>query len=189
MVCTDGMIWTRQADHAVHTPDPGWRSLEALLGQAGDNDPQASALLREPPLSNEELFGDQGLSLSLSFARFWLHIDPRGRDGGRANADRARWLVSALPASNRGYPSVRGFPGRGIGVGTSDDPAARAGVMIRNVGPLIELVDPNDLTRPPGKASANKFLGYAIADREGRPPDQVARDLLRQLGERGGWEV
>lgn len=186
VVCTDGMIWTPQADHAVHMPDPGWRNLEAVLGHAGDNDPQASALL-ELPLSNEELFGNQGLSLS--FARFWLHIDPRGRDGGAPTpTGLAGWYQRFLLAIAVTRPFAD-FLAEGIRVGTSDDPAARAGVMIRNVGPLIELVDQSDLTRPPGKTSANKFLGYIIADREGKPPNQVARDLLRQLGERGGWEV
>jgi hypothetical protein len=58
---------------------------------------------------------------------------------------------------------------------------ARAGVMLQSVGPLTELIDTGHLTSLPGAIVNSQFLGYLIADRDGRSQGAVVRDLLTQL--------
>jgi hypothetical protein len=166
---SDGLAWTRQAGNGV-------LSLEAVLSPTGqDGEPVASALL-QPPVKGMRLYGrDEGI------ACLWLHLDPGGiGDSVAQGAGLADWYqrFKLVIAVARAFAD---FLADDLGSQTLDDPAARAGVMIETVGPISGLVDTGDLAPLPGAIAATQFLGYAIADPQGGPADQVAHDLLRQF--------
>jgi hypothetical protein len=68
-----------------------------------------------------------------------------------------------------------------LGLVTHDDPAARVGVLLNAARSMTELVDTGLLHTLPGAVPSGQFLGYAIADRTGRPASDIARTMLAQL--------
>ena len=70
-----------------------------------------------------------------------------------------------------------------LGLVTHDDPAARVGVLLNAARSMTELVDTGLLHTLPGAVPSGQFLGYAIADRTGRPASDIARTMLAQLCE------
>ncbi|MCW2907574.1 MAG: hypothetical protein JWL68_2363 [Actinomycetia bacterium] len=164
----EGLTWTRLAGN-------GPFSLEAVLCPVNQEDkPIASALLH-PPVKGLRQYGrNEGT------ACLWLHIDLRGMSGKAPPAELADWyhrdlLAIAIPGA------FAEFLTKDLGLRTYEDPAARVGVLIESIGPLSTLVDAGSLSPLPGAYPSRQFLGYAIADREGGPADQSARDLLQQL--------
>jgi len=70
-----------------------------------------------------------------------------------------------------------------LGLVIHDDPAARVGVLLNAARSMTELVDTGLLHTLPGAVPSGQFLGYAIADRTGRPASDIARTMLAQLCE------
>jgi hypothetical protein len=163
--------WTRQAGHGVIR-------LEATLGDTGEaGKPVASAMLL-PPVDGIHLHGRPD-----SVACLWLHFEPRAPDGTTARpADLAAWygrlqLAISLAA---GFSE---FLAGDLGLVTHDDPAARVGVLLQAASSMGELVDTGSLRLLPGAIPSQQFLGYAIADRTGKPARDIARTTLAQLCE------
>lgn len=164
-----GMIWTRHAGN-------GALSLEAVLALPGDNRRPAASALFQPPVIGLRLYGR-----SEGIACIWIHLDPSDRNGGGvAAAGLGAWFERFVLAI-RLAGAFANFLTDSLGLHTYDVPAARAGVMIQTVGPIVELVDPGDLAPLPGSFPAGQFLGYAIADTQGKSATHVARELLTQL--------
>jgi hypothetical protein len=158
-------VWTRQAGN-------GALSLEAVMTIGdGDYNPVASALL-QPPVTGLRLYGrNEGV------ACLWLHIDPRGASDIAEAAGLIGWHRRFQLAMTM-TGAFAEFLTNDLGLQTSEEPAARVGVLIE---PVSDLVDAGSLPTLPGGVTSNQFLGYAIADRDGRSADLVAGDLLRQL--------
>jgi hypothetical protein len=167
----DDVSWSRQAGHGVIR-------LEATLGDTGEaGKPVASAMLL-PPVDGIHLQGRPD-----SVACLWLHFEPRAQDGTTARpADLAAWhgrLQLAISLAT-GFSE---FLAGDLGLVTHDDPAARVGVLLKAASSMGELVDTGSLRPLPGATPSQQFLGYAIADRTGKPASDIARTTLAQLCE------
>ena len=163
-----GRAWTRHAGNGAF-------NLEAVQTRAADNKPTASALF-QPALQGLRLHGRNE-----NVACFWIHIDPRGKDGELVGkADFSGWYERFLLGLEIGK-SFTDFLVQDLRLQTSDDPPARVGFMIDTVGPISELVDAGSVPVLPGGYRSSQFLGYAVADRRGNSADRMVKDLLRQL--------
>jgi hypothetical protein len=56
-------------------------------------------------------------------------------------------------------------------------------VLLKAASSMGELVDTGSLRPLPGATPSQQFLGYAIADRTGKPASDIARTTLAQLCE------
>lgn len=150
--------------------------LDAMLRPDGeDARPNASAMLLPP----HEGLGNYGRDDR--FACLWLHIEPRTPDGTTAQpAGLPQWhqyLIQAIDLAT----AFAGFLADEAGLATQDNPATRVGVMLQAPNSMNELVDPGELMVLPDAIRSNQFLGYAIADHNGRTSNDAARDLLTLL--------
>jgi hypothetical protein len=168
---SDGVSWVRLAGHGVIR-------LEATLGDTGEaGRPAASAMLL-PPVAGMQMYGRPD-----GVACLWLHVEPRGPDGALAPpASLVVWHQRLRQAISLASAFAE-LLADDLGLVTSDDPAARVGVMLNAVNSMTELVDTGALRTLPGAVPSSQFLVYAIADRAGRPPSDIARTMLAQLCE------
>jgi outer membrane protein assembly factor BamB len=164
-----GGAWTRLAGD-------GAARLEAALSVGGRQGGfRASAVLVLPTA------GKSAAEESGEMACLWLHIEPQAPDGTLAPlAGLPEWHESfgqavGLAAAFAGFLATR------LGLSTRDIPAARVGVLLQGQGSVAELVDPGGLEVLPGGAPSDRFQGFSIADRGGKPASEVARDLLIRL--------
>jgi hypothetical protein len=163
--------WVRLAGHGVIR-------LEATLGDTGQaGRPAASAMLL-PPVAGIQLHGR-----SDDVACLWLHLEPGGPDGTAARPDslavwhrRVRYAISLATEFAQ-------FLADDLSLVTRDDPAARVGILLNAARSMTELVDIGPLHMLPGAVPSRQFLGYAIADRAGKPVGDIARTALAQLCE------
>jgi len=168
-----GMSWKNLAGH-------GPRTLEAALTAGNDpmeGVPVASALLL-PPTAGESLYGRNGDSATLI-----LYIEPRtAADQVLPASDLAEWyrrfnLVLAIP------DAFADFLEKDLGLGAFDDPPAQLGIWVKSHQPLTSMIDTRGLQTLPGSWPSNQFIGWAFADRGGKPIAGTTRDLLIQLCE------
>jgi len=145
----------------------------ALVGDEGDA-PVASALmlLPEPGMS---AFGRDP-----RFAQLVLHIQPQSAGGGPPRpAGLEEWhrlfeYALYIPKT------LADFLTHGLQLSTTAEPPAQAGIWL-NAPEIQQLVDLEDLTPVAGTQPVPWFMGWAIADESGSPPDEVAVELLRQM--------
>lgn len=162
--------------------------LEAALvtedqGQA----PVASAMLLLPEPGRARFGSDPRQ------AEFVLHIEPRTLDQtpvapGTLMHWRDRFAqFLALPAA------LAKFLTGTLDLATAAEPPAQLGIWLHAPRSLNELVDTRGLKTLPGSALVNGFTSYAIADPDGKPPEQAATDILGQLCDftlhLDGWET
>jgi hypothetical protein len=168
-----GISWTERAGH-------GRVLLEAVVvHDPGDQHevPAASAQLSLPE-SGTHRFGQDGRSAELV-----LYVEPRAADGKPpAPADLRAWhaiLRKALtiPAAMAEFLSAE------LDLMPSNDPPAQFGVFLRSREPLTSIISVAELRMRPGASPMNWFYGYLVADADGDPADEVARELLTQLCE------
>jgi hypothetical protein len=164
-----GTSWTRLAGN-------GTLLLEATLGSGDHGVPSASAMFLSP------VIGMSGYGRADGIACLWLHVEPRAHDGSVAQpgslADWHEHLCRAISVA----PALAEFLASDLGLATGNDPSARVGVLLQTPGgPMTGLVDPGELAPLPGASSSTQFLGYALADPDGKSAGDVARDLVRQL--------
>jgi pimeloyl-ACP methyl ester carboxylesterase len=167
------MSWKNLAGH-------GPRTLEAAL-TAGDDPmegvPAASALLL-PPIAGESLYGRNSDSATLI-----LYVEPRTAAGRVPPAsDLAGWyrrfnLALTIP------DAFADFLAKDLGLGAFDDPPAQLGIWLKSHQPLTSMIDTAGLRMLPGSWPSNQFIGWAFADRAGKPIGDTTRDLLIQLCE------
>jgi len=173
-----------------------WRSLAgngrlmleaAMMTEDQEEAPVASAMLLLPEAGKSRFGSDPRC------AEFVLHIEPRASDGtpvppiGLADwRDRfARTL--AVPGA------LAQFLTHDLRLITPANPETQLGVWLNTPRALAELVDAGSLKALPGAAQANWFIGYAIADPEGKPAAATAQDFLTQMCDftlhLDGWEA
>ena len=159
--------WTPQAGRGV-------LRIDAVLGTG--EEPVASAMLHLP-------FTDlRQTGRSHDMACLWLQVVLRGEDG------RGPPRPASLAGWHRRFglalsiaPAFVNLLSRDLNLSSSDQPAARVGVMLQAKKSLADLADAGELPILPGATPSNQFLGYAIAHPDGKPTDDAARDFLRQL--------
>jgi hypothetical protein len=162
------ITWTRLAGN-------GALRLEAVLGDPNDARPVASAMLL-PPVTGMRLYGRAD-----GIACLWLHVEAHAPDGSPPPpAGLHDWHKRLHLAVSLAAPFAQ-FLVNDVGVATRDEPTARVGVMLQTRGPMSDLVDPGELRVLPGASQSNQYLGYAIADRAGKPAHDVARDMLKSM--------
>jgi hypothetical protein len=65
----------------------------------------------------------------------------------------------------------------------ADEPPTQLGVWLESYQPLTVMVDITGLRVLPESSPSTQFIGWLVADPDGRPPDGAARDLIVQLCE------
>jgi hypothetical protein len=179
-----GLIWrlTDIPDGARWRPRATYRRswLEADMTVEDQSAvPAASAMLFLP--EKEHLAG-----LPPGCAQFNLHIDlgPELRAdvparGFRPPYWRERFAQAlALPGDLAGWLETQ------LGLATTSNPAAQAGIMIQARQPLSELIDVSGIQALPGAAVHNQFTGWAAADTGGQTIPQLAAEMMLDLSER-----
>ena len=166
----DALVWTRQAGNGV-------LSLEAVLSPKGQEGGLIASVLLQPPAAGMRLYGRDERTACL-----WIHIDPCGKDGSAAPRTGLAGWYQRFQLAITVTRAFADFLTQDLGLQTSHDPVARAGVLIETTdGPINDLVDTGSLAPLPGAISSTQFLGYVIADQEGESAAHVAKDLLRQF--------
>jgi hypothetical protein len=163
-----GVTWVPWGGH-------GRYSFEAAM--TGDSDreaPFASGLL-VPPQGGAARYGSDS-----RFAELVLDIEPRGPQGGPAQAaDLAAWhdrLARALK-----LPALfEHFLANELGLSTSDDPPAQVGVWLKARN-ITDLVDIKGLRTVRGSMMSNQFTGWALADPNGKEPGGTSLDWLTSM--------
>jgi hypothetical protein len=115
------------------------------------------------------------------YAELVLHIEPRDRDGNAAAlAGFKVWyddLIRALAVPM----AFALFLNQDAQVSTYDDPPVQLGVQIEAYRSISELIDAGPLHPVAGSWQSNSFLGYMIADRDGKQSGDASLDLLRRV--------
>jgi hypothetical protein len=151
-------------------------NLEAVLtGGSEDEPPIASALLLLPE-QGKSMYGRDS-----RFAQLVLDVDPRGPNGGPSQASSlATWHARFTDAL--GLPAALGrFLTDELGLTTSDDPPAQAGIWLKTTRAMTELVDVEQFRTLKGALPANQFIGWALADPGGDTVEATAVDWLTQM--------
>jgi hypothetical protein len=168
----------------VSLPGHGRWLLEAAMTVADEDQTSAPAVVAEARLLLPEADMPARAGTEPNSAELILHIEPRTKEGKPAlPACLAEWQTRfgrmlELPSM------LAGFLGLDLGLATSDDPPAKfALVMETPNGRLTDLVGIGDLKPLPGGQVMNQFMGWAIAEQDGKPTAGTARDLMGQLCE------
>jgi hypothetical protein len=117
------------------------------------------------------------------YALLILHVEPRGPDGQAA--------ASASPSSWRQrFERAMQLPGAfaallsdELGLATSGEPPAQAGIRLEAPSDLTELVDITGLAMLPGAQQLSQFMVYLAASPEGASAVSVAYKMTRQMPE------
>ena len=129
------------------------------------------------PVDGRDLIGRDSNAASL-----WLNLDPDLSEAPFSVVSWYRFFIQAMPLIDAFVDLLR----HGFGLKCWDQPAARIGFMLQTPGArLTRLVDAGDLPTLAGANPSSQFLGYAIADAGGKPADDIARALIRQLCDYG----
>lgn len=159
--------WSRLAGNGPYL-------LEAVLADDEEGSPLGSALLL-PPTTGQHLFGRAD-----NVAYFALNLEPAVFDGRPEAATLRTWYERACRAISLAQ-AFGLFLSGDLGLRTRAKPAAQVGLLIQAGQSIAELVDAGELRPLPGASFSSQFLGYAVADADGEPPAETARNLLRQL--------
>ncbi len=166
----------------VH-PDGRWTPWDghgrfnfgAVLGSGDETAPVAWARLLLPQADTLP-FGYDPRS-----AVFILHVYPRSPDGDPAPAaNLASWhnrfvRALAIPGAHAA------FLAQDLGLATTEDQPAQAGVYLDASHSMTELVDTEDLKSLPGSPASNWFMGWAISSPDGQQAPDLAREWLVQM--------
>jgi hypothetical protein len=166
---SQGVAWRRWEGH-------GRMNLEAVLTGADESvAPVAWARLLLPEAGMSTYGSDSRR------AEFILCVEPRTANGQPAPAlTLSAWHERVVQAL--GVPaSVADFLTEDLGLKTSDDPAAQFGICLIPTRSMAELVDAEGCVTLPGASPVPHFMGFAVADADGRPAGAAAQDFLRQL--------
>jgi hypothetical protein len=146
-----------------------------LTGDDEDAAPAAVARLL-PPIEGTSIAGRDS-----RLAELVLYVEPRAPDGTTAPpVNLAAWhdrLVRALAVPE----ALAGFLNSELGLATSGDPLAQAGVTLDVPNSMTELVDTEGLEPVPGSSVSTWFMGWAVADPDGAPAPALARQWLTQM--------
>jgi hypothetical protein len=164
-------------------PDAEWKSwggngrntFSAIL--TGDDEAVPAAMARLlPPVEGTSFAGRDP-----RMAELILWVEPRAPGGATALAvNLATWrdrLVRALAVPG----AFADFLAKDLGLATSDDPLAQAGVILDVPHAMTELVDIESLEPVPGSSTSTWFMGWAVADPDGKPAQALAREWLTQM--------
>jgi len=160
--------WTPWGGH-------GRMNLEAALTcQDDEGAPVASALLLLPEA------GQPSFGRDPRFAELVLHIQPRNAGPGPAKpVNLPKWHERFTRALN--LPSAfAGFLAQGIQLTTVAEPPAQLGIWLK-AAQIQELIDLEELAPIAGTHPVPWFMGWAVADESGSPPNETAVTLLRQM--------
>jgi hypothetical protein len=164
-----GATWSRWVGH-------GRMNLEAgLMDPSRGDTPAAWARLLLPEIGMSSYGRDP------RYAELIVHIDPRGTGGGSVEpADIPTWhkrFTQALSIPE----NLRLFLTKRLGLTTADDPAAQLGILLKTPHNMADLVSFKGLKILEGSQPSPWYMGWAIADRSGKPHAQVAIELLRSM--------
>jgi hypothetical protein len=165
-----------------------WLSLPGhgrwLLEAALTDEDQAGAPVAEARLVLPEADMPARAGTEPNSAELILHIEPRAADG--------------TPAASVGFAEWQGRFGRmlelpsmlayfldsSLELATRDDPAAKFALVLETpAGRLTDLVDLGDRKPLPGGQVMNQFMGWAVAEPDGKSTGGTARDLIGELCE------
>jgi hypothetical protein len=108
-------------------------------------------------------------------ANLVLYVEPRTRP-----ASLVTWY-ERFAQSLRVPATLVTFLRQQLGLSTSSDPLAEAGVWLRAPQALTELVDIDGFESVPGSPHTNGFMGFAMADPDGQPVADMAGAWLQQM--------
>jgi hypothetical protein len=114
-------------------------------------------------------------------AELVLHIEPRGEDGMLASPVSLKGWHDAIIQALTIAGSFAQFLSQAAEVATYDDPPTKLGIELGAYRSIRELVDPGDIPTVAGSWDSNSFLGYMIAERDGKLPAGSAIDLLTRI--------
>lgn len=147
-----------------------------MSSPATPDSPIGSAILNVP-VDGRDLFGRNSNAATL-----WLNFEPDLSEAPFSLVSWYRFFIQAMPLVD----ALVDLLCHGFGLKCWDQPAARIGFMLQTPGAwLTKLVDASDLATLAGANPHNQFLGYAIADASGKPADDIARALIRQICDYG----
>jgi hypothetical protein len=156
------VVWARQATSTSSV-------IDMVLG-----DGVASARLELPD-------GFRRHGRAEGYALLILHVEPRGADGQaaapaspsswRQRFERAMQLPGAFAALLSGE----------LGLATSGEPPAQAGIRLEAPNDLTALVDITGLATLPGAQRLSQFMVYLAASPEGASAVSVADRVTRQM--------
>lgn len=170
-------------------PEASWRSLagngvrtlEAAL-MIGDDPtksvPFASALFLPP--TGEAMYGRPEGTATLV-----LYVEPQTVLQGEVppGSDLRKWhqrIRKALTVPG----AFANFLSDDLGLGLFGAPPVQFGIWLESHNkPLSTMIDTDGLRTLPGAWSANEFMGWAYADRDGKSDTDVARDIMVHLCE------
>ncbi len=161
--------WTRWAGN-------GRINLEAgLVGPSSGKSPVAWARLLLPEAGMSSYGQDP------RFAELIIHIEPRGSDGSPVEpANIAAWHKRFTKAFS--IPEgLHSFLTKGLRLNTTDDPAAQLGIALKTPHNMGDFVDFKGLHALEGSQPTPWYMAWAVADRKGQPPAEVAINLLRTM--------
>ena len=126
------------------------------------------------------------------YAFLVLHVEPCGADGKPATpASPASWrrrFERALQAARPRDAQFRSVPGAfaallsgELGLATSGEPPAQAGIRLEAPRDMTELVDITDLATLPGAHWLSQFMIYLAACPEGASAASAADRMTRQM--------
>lgn len=171
------------AELATVNPDDKWTPWDghgrfnfgAVLGSGDETAPVAWARLLLPQADTLPFGYDPGSAV------FILHVYPRSPDGDPAPAaNLASWRnrfarALAIPGAQAAFLT------RDLGLATTGDQPAQAGVYLDAPRSMTELVDTEDLKALPGSPASSWFMGWAISSPDGQQAPDLAREWLVQM--------
>ena len=148
---------------------------EAVLGTYRERMPTVASARLELPAEGPPLSGRDGRCATLI-----LHVEPRAEDGRPAAPQspefwderirQALWLPRELARLLAD-----------LGLRTSGDPAVKVGVRLEATRDIAEMVDITGLHPMRGSIRNSQAIGYFIADRDGKPAEQAAATMCRDM--------
>jgi hypothetical protein len=114
-------------------------------------------------------------------AELVLHIEPRNAEGSPAAAAGLKEWRDRFARTLAVPGQLADFLTHELNLAAGAEPPAQLGVFLNAHRSIAELVDPGGLRSLPGSAQSNQFIGFAIADPDGKPFEAAADDLVGQL--------
>ena len=153
----------------------GRNTFSAIL--TGDDEAVPAAMARLlPPVEGTSFAGRDR-----RMAELILCVEPRAQGDATALAvNLATWrdrLVRALAVPG----AFADFLAKELGLATSGDPLAQAGVTLDVAHAMTELVDTEGLEPVPGSSASTWFMRCAFADPDGEPALTLAREWITQM--------
>jgi hypothetical protein len=166
---SDDTQWTSWNDR------PRSNFAAILTGPDTQSPPVAWAQITLPESGASHLGADPRAALLV------IHIYPRTPQGDPAPA-------AGLPAWHQRLglaltlPSAfADFLAHDLGLATTNDPLAQAGVSLDTPQSITQLIDPEDLQAVPGTTPRSTYMGWALAEPDGEPTPGLIHQWLTQI--------